>query len=116
MRGPPPPLSSSRAERGICFSWLCFHHLHENVFQVLHRVAGAELRQRPLGQELAVVDDADGGAELFGFAHHLGGGDGQHSRKSTSRKGSPRRRLSAPPFRPFSRPKYSTVSRAVSRP
>src|SRR3972149_1287631 len=75
MAGPPPPLSSSRAERGICFSWLCFHHLHENVFQVLHRVAGAQLRERAFGQELAVVDDADGVAELFGFAHHVGGED-----------------------------------------
>src|SRR5260370_502540 len=47
----------------------------EDLLEILLGVLFAELREGPFGQELAVVSDADDVAELFDFAHDVGGED-----------------------------------------
>src|SRR5260370_20445695 len=50
-------------------------YLDENLFQILLVMLIAKLRQGAFGKKFAVVDDADGVAELFDFAHDVGGED-----------------------------------------
>src|SRR5260370_39609766 len=50
-------------------------YLDENLFQILLVMLLAKLRQGAFGKKFAVVDDADGVAVLFEFAHDLGGED-----------------------------------------
>src|SRR6267378_6068228 len=45
----------------------------ENFLQNLFVVLIAKLREGSLGEQLSVVDDADGVAELFDLAHDVGG-------------------------------------------
>src|SRR5229473_6361916 len=49
--------------------------LDENLFQILFVVPIAKLRQDAFRKKLAVMDDADGVAELFDFAHDVRGED-----------------------------------------
>src|SRR5258707_11634582 len=47
------------------------HNLDENFLQVLFCVPLTQLRKRPLGQQLPVMNDPDHVAELFDFAHDV---------------------------------------------
>src|SRR6266699_128052 len=46
-------------------------HLHEDLLEIVLRVLLPELTERAFGEELAGLDDADGIAELFDFAHNM---------------------------------------------
>src|SRR6266852_934870 len=48
-------------------------NFHENLFQILFVVLLAKLREGSFGKEFAVLDDADGVAEFFDFAHDVSG-------------------------------------------
>src|SRR5260370_29266793 len=49
------------------------HNLHEYFFQVRFVITFPQLLERALGQQFARLNDADGVAELFHFAHHVRG-------------------------------------------
>src|SRR5215472_18305443 len=46
-------------------------HLNEDLLEIVLGVLLPELSQRAFGEELTGLDDADGIAELFGFAHNM---------------------------------------------
>src|SRR5713101_7176879 len=60
---------------GLRWDEVACDDLDENLFQILFVVPIAKLRQDAFRKKLAVMDDADGVAELFDFAHDVGGKD-----------------------------------------
>src|SRR5712692_1934150 len=60
---------------GLRWDEVACDDLDENLFQILFVVPIAKLRQDAFRKKLAVMDDADGVAELFDFAHDVCGED-----------------------------------------
>src|SRR5689334_15045617 len=51
------------------------HNFDENLLEIVLGIFLPKLSERAFGEELARLDDTDGVAELFDFAHDVGGED-----------------------------------------